>query len=108
KLVTGVQTCALPISSRCGASAYDPGRDAPQRDVAHDVGVAADGLPPPPGDDDRHGDADQVRQGVEVNDQRADVEAVDRRAGNVCRQGHRHTAESTPAPGAQITRDSTT
>src|SRR5581483_10059964 len=89
-------------------AADDPGRDAPQRDVAHDVGVAADGPPPPPGDDDRQGDADQARQGVEVNDQRADAEAVDRRAGNVCRQGHRHRDEITQDPGAQITPDSTT
>jgi hypothetical protein len=30
-----------------------------------------------------------------VNDQRADVEAVNRRAGNVRRQGHGHRAEIT-------------
>src|SRR4029077_15223670 len=80
-------------------AADDPGRDAPQRDVADDVRVAADGAPPAPGDDDRRGDADQVRQGVKVYDQRADVEAVDRRAGNVRRGGHGHIAEITrPGP----------
>ena len=33
-----------------------------------------------------------------MNDQRADVEAIDRRAGKVRRHRHRHTAESTPGP----------
>ena len=55
--------------------------------------VAADRAPPAPGDDDRRGDTDQVRQSVEVNNQRADAETVDRRAGNTRRQGYCHRPE---------------
>ena len=70
-------------------AADDPGRHAPQGDVVDQLGVPAGGGPAAAGDDDRGRDADQVHQRVDVDEQRADVEAVDRRAGNVQRLADR-------------------
>ena len=64
------------------APADDPGRDPPQRDRQHEVGVAALGAPQPPRDQHRGGDPDDVAEPVEVHEQRADVEPVARRAGD--------------------------
>ena len=64
----------------------DARRHHPQRDVADQVRVAAERAPPAAGNQDRQRDPDDVAERVEADVQRADVEAADRRAGNVPRQ----------------------
>ena len=66
-------------------AADDAGRHHPQRDVADQVRVAAEGARAA-ADQDRQRDPDDVAEGVEADVQRADVEAADRRTGNVLRQ----------------------
>ena len=68
------------------AATDDAGRDGPEGDVADQPRVAALCLPAPLGDQDRQRDPDDVHQPVEMYERRADVKAVDRRAGDV--QGH--------------------
>ena len=67
-------------------AADDAGRHDPQRDVVDQVRVAAEGPPATPGDQDRQRDPDDVAEGVEVDLQRADMECVDRRAGDELRE----------------------
>jgi hypothetical protein len=64
------------------AAADDPRGHDPERDVVDQVRVAAEGPPAPPGDQDRERDPDDVAKGVKVNLQRADMECVNRRAGD--------------------------
>ena len=66
--------------------ADDAGRHCPGRHVGDQRRVAAARRPAPPGDDDGQGDPDHVHQAVEVNERRADMEAVHRRARDM--QGH--------------------
>ena len=82
-------------------AADDPGRHAPHGDVPDQLGVSAGGGPAAAGHDDRHRDADQVHQRVDVNERRADVEPVDRRARDVQRladrRGYRIRRHAPPA-----------
>jgi hypothetical protein len=68
------------------AAADDARGHDPQRDVVDQVRVTAERAPAPPGDQDCHRDPDDVPEGVEVNVERADVEAADRRARDELRQ----------------------
>ena len=63
-------------------AADDPGRDGPDGHVADQVRVAAHGTPPAPGDDHSQGDPDHVHEAIYVDEQRSEVEPVDRRARN--------------------------
>src|SRR6185437_497411 len=67
-------------------AADDAGGHYPQGEVVDQVRVAAERAPAPPGDHDRQRDPDDVPEGVEVDVQRADVKAADRRTGNELRQ----------------------
>ncbi len=70
-------------------AADDPGGHAPHGHVPDQFGVAAGRGPAAAGHDDGHRDADQVHQRIHVNEQRAKVKAVYRRAGDVERLADR-------------------
>jgi hypothetical protein len=60
--------------------ADDPGGHRPQQNVVHQSTLAADRDPPATGDVDGQADPDHVHQPVEVQEERPQVDAVDRRA----------------------------
>jgi hypothetical protein len=64
------------------ASADQPGRKGPQRDLAHQRRVAAHGAPATLGDRDRGKNGRHVRKAVRMHDQRPDMNAVRRRTRN--------------------------
>jgi hypothetical protein len=63
-------------------AADDPGRHCPQGHVVDQCPVAAPRSPAPAGDVDGQRDPGQIHQPVNVNEQRAQVNAIDRRAGD--------------------------
>ena len=74
-------------------AADDAGRHGPGGHLRDQRGIAAGGVPAAPGDVDGQGDPDHVHQAVEVHEQRPDVEAVDRGAGQEAQRCGRHHAQ---------------
>ncbi len=69
------------------APADQPRRKAPQGDLVHEVALTAAALPAARRQGDRRGHGDDVRQAIGVHEDRAEVKAVRRRAGEECDHG---------------------
>jgi hypothetical protein len=68
--------------------ADQPGREAPGGSLVCEVRIPARLPPSPPGDEDRRRNGEHVREPVGVDEQRPDIEAVVRGAGDVRRDDH--------------------
>src|SRR5262249_22784812 len=65
------------------AAADDAGRYRPQGDIPDQARITAHALPAALGDDDRERNPDHIHQPVVMDVQRAEMEAVDGRAGGM-------------------------
>jgi hypothetical protein len=94
----GVRSLIPARDEEVDPAADQPGREAPQRDLVDELPVAAYSCPATPSDRDRRENADEVAQAVDVDEERADPEAVVAWTRNGAERVRRRIFAPPPAP----------